>query len=339
MLKLKTKLVLDTVVSGVTIGWTGGCYVASNNCVYYAPNTSSHILKYNVSTRAVSFILAATGYSSPVLAPNGFIYLIPIVGARQVRILNTATDAVSVIGASVTDSYQGGCLAPNGCIYCSSGNGNTILKIDASTNTVSTISGVLGSELEKYSGFVLARNGLLYSMPRQSQSVLKLDPSTNTFTQIPIAGLGTRNYFRTTLGFDGYIYCSPAENVTGVGRFDTVTETIANVGAPMPSGIGKHGQITPLLNGRMTSAGGGYFTSTFLIDSPSNFQLSATLTQSGGGVVLPNGDVLMTPVSGQTRMIRLISSYPKIYNFEGTIPANLADLPTSNYNVLHNRLT
>ena len=139
------------------------------------------------------------------------------------------------------------------------------------------------------------------------------------------------------VGFDGNIWLScRAERY--VKKYITATNTFVNVGADLGIADLKHLSFAATLDGNIISVGRNYFGQ---ITFQNDYSTSRLLPKVAGraGVTLPNGDVLMCPFGTGTRMIRLVSSYPKIYNFEGTIPSNLADLPTSNYNVLHNRLT
>jgi hypothetical protein len=273
------------------------------------------------------------------MAANGFVYFSPIIN-KQVMVLNPANDSFVYIGTanSATEVYVGFTLAPNGNLYAPPQSLNSILKVEPSTNTVTRIAGVLGAQNPKYTGFVLGTDGNLYALPRTAPSVLKLNPTTDTITQIPFSIVYSSHFIRACLGFDGYIYGS-AGHTPYTARYDYVNNTFTNIGAAMPTTSIKHGTILRSLDGRIFTGGENYFSSNFLISDYSSQRFAATNLISFSGVVLPNGDVLMCPLGSGTRMIRLISSYPKIYNFEGTIPANLADLPTSNYNVLHNRLT
>jgi len=130
-----------------------------------------------------------------------------------------ATNAYPSFGAQ---DWEGGCLAPNGKIYCFPEDATVALLIDPVTNTVTTFGGgsftASVSPNNKYQGCVLAPNGKIYGIPCGGgipQTVFQLiDPTNNTITAYAsLASLPSSNAFQGgVLAPNGKIYLAPSSN-------------------------------------------------------------------------------------------------------------------------------
>lgn len=94
----------------------------------------------------------------------------------------TYTDSVSTFGSvgTASNKWANGALAANGKIYCRPVSATSILVIDTSDDTTTTISGVSGSW--PWSNFVLGEDGYIYGAPFNASTFIKIDPSNDTFT-------------------------------------------------------------------------------------------------------------------------------------------------------------
>jgi len=129
----------------------------------------------------------------------------------------STVDTVSTIG-TVSGSYYGAVLAPNGTIYGIPFDASNVLKIDPDTDTVSTIGTVSGG----FRGGVLAPNGKIYGIPYDASNIFKIDPDTDTVSTInsPFDG-----FLGGVLAPNGKIYAPPF-NASNVLKIDPSTISI-----------------------------------------------------------------------------------------------------------------
>lgn len=105
--------------------WSCGVLSGDGN-IYCIPNTSASVLKINTNDDSVSLFgsLGATAnkWIGGALGPNGIIYGMAFASTAFLRI-NPFDDSVSTFGSlGANPGLFGAILAPNGCIYCISGN-------------------------------------------------------------------------------------------------------------------------------------------------------------------------------------------------------------------------
>ena len=100
------------------------------------------------------------------MSPNPAVLTWP--HARTIQI-PTATTFGSLSGS---EKWDGGALAPDGCIYGIPYNSTSVLKIDPVAGTATTFGSLSGSY--KWSNGALAPDGCIYGIPYNSTSVLKL---------------------------------------------------------------------------------------------------------------------------------------------------------------------
>lgn len=228
------------------IGWRGlaSRYIPnitnpelSKTTLYGIPWNSRNILKidWRTNTANVTDLSNITAANYPaivtdvskwyggVLAPNGNIYCIPNNAQCVMRIIpnlngpDTLNFDISNINTTTypflngnNNKWRGGCLAPDGRIYCCPYSSNVVLIINPSNNTINLtdISGFSGS----YTGAVLAPNGKIYCAPTNGTNVLVIIPSNlpalpngRRWYTISIASWGTQLSFGPILSPTGNV--------------------------------------------------------------------------------------------------------------------------------------
>ncbi|NVN99724.1 MAG: YncE family protein [Geobacteraceae bacterium] len=123
-------LVNNTSPYGLAINSTGTkLYAASYN------GTASVI---NTSTRAVTDLPVAAGYSVSVSADNSKVYF-PAVGLDKIYVADGTADTVSATTYSVPGAPWGSAIAPNGKLYLAMYSGPDSVKVfDPTSNTVTS---------------------------------------------------------------------------------------------------------------------------------------------------------------------------------------------------------
>jgi hypothetical protein len=218
----------DADSSVLNTKWLGGC-LSTNGKIYGIPYTYDKILVINPKTGTASTSEISTGFTTSfgkwaggVLSSDGNIYGIPWKSTTILKI-NPTTNTTSTFG-SVTGGWWGGCLAPNGKIYCSPYDGNKtkfILKIDSLTDTITTIGPIsdsLFTDNTGWQGAVLAPNGKIYCSPLGGKGILEIDPQNDTFNVIGIGSLPSLGQYvfdsyrwsPFVLSPDGKMYAPPA---------------------------------------------------------------------------------------------------------------------------------
>jgi hypothetical protein len=216
--------------------YNSGC-LAPNGSIYAVPDTATSILKINpiseTATTFGSFFGSGNKWSGAVLGPDGFIYGIPYLSSTVLKI-NPKNDTVSTFG-NVTGGWFGGCLAPNGKIYCPPVNSfltTSVLKIDPIAETATTFGSidlsfftfVVGDLYYGWMGGVLAPNGKIYCSPLGGKGILEINPENDSVNVIGVGSLppvaekvitrmGTLPYYRWAPFIqspDGKMYAPPA---------------------------------------------------------------------------------------------------------------------------------
>lgn len=249
--QLSCEYLMTDLSSEGGLGWRGiaGRYILSptgssgpNNAktiLYGIPYNSSNVLKINWRTNTTNLTdlsgLTVANYPQlrtdiskcygGVLAPNGKIYCIPnnascvpiitpnLTGSDTIdlsSIQNINTSTYPFIGSN-DNKWRGGCLGPDGKIYCAPFNTSCVLIIDPSNNTINLtdISGVSGS----YCGAVLAPNGKIYCAPWGGTNALVIDPINKTRSYISLPGSSNYYSFGPVVTPQGQVCLSPWRQV------------------------------------------------------------------------------------------------------------------------------
>lgn len=133
-------------------------------------------------------------------------------------------------------SWIGGCLAPNGKIYCLPYSNNTkILVIDTNNDTIYTF-GDVGKSVQElpggsWRGMALAPNGKIYCSPHSGTTVLVIDPSNDSTYEFGSLPAAERKWRGCILADNGKIYSPPHWNATSVLVIDPSNDSTYEFGA------------------------------------------------------------------------------------------------------------
>lgn len=261
-------------------------------------NESVETFDYTVDDNSNSAPTGSNKYSGAVLAPNGYIYVIP--NSYSLGIMKLNTSDYSYTHISCDTNYGSPVLAPNGCIYAipNSTLRKNILKINTNTDEVSYI-GDLTSETTIWIGGNLATNGKIYYSPYSSNTVLVLDPSTDTISQFgDLSSLGlTSKYRGFVLAPNNKLYGIPASALEVI-EIDTELESITPIGSTYTGSnkwssgiIGVDGNIycTPFNDVRILKIDTLNKTTTTIGSLP--YQAARCID----AVLAPNNNIIFTP--------------------------------------------
>lgn len=318
-------------------GFWGGT-VADNGLLYYTPYSATTGMKVDPSTDTISTFGSLPGgnkYIGLVKASNGMLYGIPY-DALNILKIDPSTDTISTFGSlSGTNKYVGGCLAANGKIYSFPfrASGGQILEIDPATDTIRQFGSVTGSD--RCIGTVLGSNGLLYGIPYNLTQIAKLDPATDSITYFATLSGAAAKYNGGFLGPDNKIYCSPR----AAGNWlviDTALETIATIGSGASQCLGSF--LTPGGIGFGVSFSSNSELNKLDINAGTSELINVSGIAGGGysGLLAPNGSAYTVPGINNNQL--KINNLGSVSPSDFIIPANLNDLPTSNYNRYINKL-
>ena len=198
--------------------WTGAV-LASNGRIYMMCHTGIVHSYLDVNKREVVNVSGGTVgvfYSGAVLANNGMIYGIPSNAptATQFAEINPFSNTWKSVGNTTVNSFFGGCLGPNGKIYCAPYTASSTTRYvgifdPASKELREVIVPRLNTDSNNnhYQGAVLAPNGKIYFMPASAYTVMEFDPVTEKGRLIGSSyGSGSSKWSGGFLGPDGMIY-------------------------------------------------------------------------------------------------------------------------------------
>jgi hypothetical protein len=230
--------------------------LGGNKYVYSAPYTGGrYFIKMNPVTNTLQELTttaicdgSAAAFMQCIMGNNGYIYAIPGTAAR-VAVINTETDAVSLIGPIMTTAYTKysfGIKANNGKIYCiPRSRMNQILEIDTINNTASLIGTAFTTDTIdrfRYVCGVLAPNGNIYYIPdgAMATKVLKVIPQTTSVSYVEIGNsLGaTVATSHLVVGNDGNLYGFP-NGIRYITKILPDTDVVTTVGPDFGTSAGK----------------------------------------------------------------------------------------------------
>ena len=190
-----------------------------------------------------------SGYFHGVLAPNGFIYCIPLNATNGILKINAnAGGGVSLISSLVGQSgWRCGVLAPNGCIYMIPEEAQSLIKVNTLDDSITVIENSTNDSTytgsTKWSGGVLAPNGCIYGIPNADTRILKINTTNDTVTKF---GSIDKTYFGCVLAQNGKIYGIPTGKNTGILEIDPSNDTYTEFGiGQIPGGSVKGGVLAP----------------------------------------------------------------------------------------------
>ena len=150
------------------------------------------------------------------------------------------------------DKWLGGVLGSDGCVYGVPGHAKTVLRVDPTTDTVSTLGGPFEGKYKWLRGN-LHHDGCIYCIPCHASTILKIDCNTTPPTLSEMGGPhpGDWKWHGGVLSpYDKCIYGIPqfAETVL---KIDPLRQVTSEIGGPFPgaSPTGKHKWYGGLLGG------------------------------------------------------------------------------------------
>jgi hypothetical protein len=280
----------NIVVNGnLTVNGTVSTYV----------DTSLNSLPENSWYTIGNFPVNGGLYQGGVLAPNGFIYMLPGLSKNVLKI-DPVTDSITIIATIPIPGNLfiafGGVVAQNGKIYCAPEDVSFVLIIDTITDTVdyTSITGITTCI-----GAVVAPNGLIVMIKRNNGFHI-INPQTNTYISLTVPGVPSSelNFSGGVLAPNGKIYAIPRD-YTRVVVLDPVTLVVTT-----PAGL--NGITSYICRcGALASNGKIYGFPTngakLLVINPSNdtfveVAIAGLLGDSSrGGVLAPNGKLYSSP--------------------------------------------
>lgn len=227
--------VLSTIgtFAGVNPKWFAGKR-APNGKIYFIPNFDDNVLVLDPSndTTVQLPVPTSTGafqkWKGIEMTAAGIIYCPPANGATTFLKIDTTTDTVTEFG-SLTDDYFTSCLASNGEIYSFGFANVPFLKMNATTEAVSTFGNQGAVNVQAAQSYEV--NGFVYGFGTTTH-IYKIDISTDAVTLITYASIGVpvavNAIVEVTLGQDGNFYILP-ENGSDLWRYNPLTNVADNV--------------------------------------------------------------------------------------------------------------
>jgi hypothetical protein len=174
--------------------------------------------------------------TSPVLAGNGCVYLVPGNVADFVKFnpVDKSIKKIPVTNSAFAANGQAGVLAPNGKIYMSPNNGDVFAVLDPKDDSAYYLT-VPNRGTKRWWGGTVGFDGCLYFSPRVGESsatlpneafILKIDPSTDEFSFIPTGVATTSNgWAAMVVAPNGKIYAIPRNNASQILALDYLSST------------------------------------------------------------------------------------------------------------------
>jgi len=281
--------------------WTQNQHTAQWSTLQYylssvAATNSLVPVSSNYTSSFGSFPGGAT-FVGGVVAPNGYVYLVPAFVSKYYKI-NPIDNSVTSFGTTPWDgnqlgAFNGGVLAPNGKIYFIPSGTTMCYGVDPSSDTIFSFGGFTGNTIVNntslYAEGVLAPNGKIYCFPYRSSLCQVIDPSNNS-----VASFGTfvqsGNGPGGVLAPNGKIYMSI--DTSSVAKIIDPSNNTVTAFATLSFNPGSaNGVVAP--NGKIYMADS---TSYGIVIDPSNNTITSfgTFAFAAGAegqkaVVLPNG--------------------------------------------------
>ena len=190
------------------------------------------------------------------LASNGKIYTVPGHAKRVVLIdCNVEPPTIAPIGPVLDGDYKwlrGVRMEQTGIIYAIPCHADSVLRIDPTTDTVSTLhwdetdprAPAKGMPWKWHGGQVAPLDGCLYCIPQYAEYVLKIDPITEQLSFLDGPRLVGRNkWYGGLVAGDGCIY-GIQQNARGALKIDPSGPTVSTHGDYPEGGYKWHGGVT-----------------------------------------------------------------------------------------------
>jgi streptogramin lyase len=201
------------------------------------------------------------------------------------------TTTDTVSTIAATTGYTGSVLADNGHIYMSGFSATTIQKLNTDTEGLSTF----GTPGSGYYGIIKALNGKLYCVPYNASQVYKIDPDTDTGASIGSVYAAAQKYIGGCVAPNGNIYCPPFA-ATDILKIDPSTDTTSTIGSGL---TGNYDSATLAPNGFIycipRSSGSPIIKINPATDAVTTFGATPAGVSVIGSVLAPNGKIIGAP--------------------------------------------
>lgn len=308
-----------------------GGVLGNDGIVYLIPYSDTNIIGVK-EDRTIKRV-QAKGYGSAALGVDNNIYMSPSSGGRFSK-YNPTNNTVTHIGNPYPISANfclGSVLAQNGNVFSFGTDSSKFYEINVSTGNIIEYNGVGNSN-----GAILHSDGFIYVIPNSQINMYKINPFTKAVTNINTGvfiGGGVSIYGGAVYAFNEKIYLIP-RNHTHIREFNPITNVFTNVGPNFGTGD-KFSKGSLLPNGNILLTPFNY---TKIIEfNPNTYEVIERGDATGyyGSVLNRLGEVVLTPFN--PNYIRFYESGIPLNPSDYTIPSNLANLPTSNYNKFFNK--
>lgn len=318
--------------------WFGGV-LAPNGLIYSVPLNISSILVIDPSDNSTSTfgsVGASFSWAGGVLAPNGKIYCIPY-NDTEVLVIDPSDNSTYTFGSfSGSAKWVGGVLAPNGKIYGIPADSSTVLEIDPTADTGTTF-GSVGGGSTKWGGGILATNGKIYCVPTNEDEILVIDPSDNsTYTFGATLAGSDYKFTDACLAFNNKIYMLPYSG-TYILEIDPSDDSTDTFGSFSGNFKWQGARLSPNGNIFTGSADGANLLELNPVTRATTLHDTKSGSLKWSGLVLaPNGHMYAIP-RFTNEVMEIITTDTPQDSGDNSIPVDLNDLATSNYNKYHNK--
>ena len=219
--------------------WSSGV-LHPNGHIYFPGFTSNKILKYNLTTRAISYISVSSSFSSLIgaqLAGNGKIYSVKTsYSGPQIMILDP-NDSDRVTGKSGLTGYAfPPCLHPDGNFYIMTSTG--VWKYNPTYNSLSKINSSVkaGTTSKLFSSCLSPDGNKIFFLASNYSYVQYYDVEKDTGGRISgVSTSSSYNYWGMAQGPDDMLYSTPMGQ-SNILRIDPYNLTLSTI--PIPAGTG-----------------------------------------------------------------------------------------------------
>mmetsp|Transcript_185 Transcript_185/g.281 ORF Transcript_185/g.281 Transcript_185/m.281 type:complete len:417 (+) Transcript_185:185-1435(+) len=210
---------------------------AKDGCLYFIPDNSRRISKFDPVTKSVKEIGNDLGckpgswHGGVMNTYDGCTYFVPS-SARHILKYDPLMEVASFVGENLGDEeykWAGGVQAKDGCIYCTPDCADKILKYDPIADKSTFVGNGIGLKPFRFSGEVLGYDGNIYYVPSCAKQVLKYNPSDDTANFIGDEYTGIGKWYGGVLAPDGFIYCNPSSSKRYL-RIDIMNQSTSLVG-------------------------------------------------------------------------------------------------------------
>ena len=187
-----------------------GCVLGRDNCIYGIPGSSSHVLRFDPTTREASLVGPDLGEAGEPAGEEEDDDGASSSSRSSSSSSSSPSRAGSAAQAQSTHKWAGGVIGPDGCIYGLPFVAERLLRFDPLTQQATLVGGDLGQGGGKWSCGLVGADGFIYGIPYDAERVLRFDPKTQESALIgPDYGLFGDKWSSGVVGTNGCIYGVP----------------------------------------------------------------------------------------------------------------------------------